>query len=70
MRGRPPRIFLAAITSERIDCDGAIRQSPTLRSFRAELQTTRHSHSRMYAITSPNSSKAADQTSADVKFAI
>src|SRR6266436_1842753 len=48
----------------------SIRQSPTLSSFRAELQTVRHSHSRMYAITSPNSSKAADQTSADVKFAI
>src|SRR6202030_2928838 len=33
-------------------------------------QTTRHSHSRICAITSPNSSSAADQTSADTKFAI
>jgi hypothetical protein len=32
-------------------------------------QTTRHSHSRTCAITSPNSSKAADQTSADTKLA-
>jgi hypothetical protein len=32
-------------------------------------QTARHSHSRMWAMTSPNSSSAADQTSADTKLA-
>src|SRR6202051_1373685 len=32
-------------------------------------QTARHSHSAICAITSPNSSKAADHTSAEVKLA-
>jgi len=67
MRGRPPT-FLAAIASRRIDCDGAIRQSPTLSSFRAELQTTRHAIRGRTPITSPNSSKAAAQTSADTNW--
>ena len=32
-------------------------------------QTTRQSHSMIFAITSPNSSSAADQTSAETKLA-
>jgi hypothetical protein len=34
------------------------------------LHTARHSHSAICAITSPNSNSAADQTSAETKFAI
>ena len=34
------------------------------------FQTVRHSHSAICAITSPNSSSAADQTSAETKLAI
>ena len=35
-----------------------------------QLQAARHSHPAISAITSPNSSSTADQTSADEKFAI
>src|SRR5882672_5755468 len=41
----------------------------TGRLFRQVAQTARHSHSVICAITSPNSSKAADHTSAEVKLA-
>ncbi len=37
--------------------------------FRNPAQTARHSHSATCPITSPNSSKAADQTKAEVKLA-
>ena len=44
--------------------------TPARGLFRGRLQTTRHSHSRICAITSPNSSSAADQISAETKLAI
>jgi len=54
-------------------CDLLIRKDTGSLSKREpprRLQTTRHSHSAICAITSPNSSSAADQTSAEMKLAI
>ena len=39
-------------------------------TYEPALQTTRHSHSAIWAITSPDNSSAADHTSAETKLAI
>jgi hypothetical protein len=68
IRPRPVFVKMHAV----IEAIKAVRQAPLFSELIPRgkpLQTVRHSHSAIFAITSPNSSSAADHTSAETKFA-
>src|ERR1700722_2443485 len=62
---KPHRDFVKKL----VGFHGARPGSPSVRPVQPGLQTVRHSHSAICAITSPPSRRAADQTSADEKLA-